>query len=946
MGHRKLALLAGCAAIGLAGPALAQSSASSDVGEVVVTGSRVITNGNNSPTPVTVVSTDLLATVTPSNIPDALNRLPQFVGSSNQTTFGNGSSNAVGNYLNLRAVGPARTLILFDGHRFPPTTQDNLIDVNTIPQMLLERVDVVTGGASAVYGSDAITGVVNFVVDKNFNGLKLQAQTGISQLNDNASRRVGIAFGRDLFDGRGHFEASLEHYDSAGIDTKLTREYGRAFKTVQGQGTAANPYRVVSNSRLATYSANGLIKSGPFNDQVFNADGTLRPFVHGGASGTNGIEIGGDGIFYNSTLQAKLRSNQGFARFDYDVTENINFYVQGTATKSFNQYSKEENVLNNVTLSSQNAFLRPEYRAAMAAAGVNSFTFSREHTDVPRLRPTAWIENYYVIAGLDGSFGDNWTWDVAYSHSKARQKSATQYNTNLGRQAAALDAVGGPNGTVVCSVTITNPGLYPGCVPLNVFGPNTITAEAAAYVLQDTAFILHNTMDDLTAGIAGSPFSTWAGPVRMAVSGEFRRLTVDLKSDAQPSARTSCTGLRFNCNANTGLFSSNIVADAPGREQKISEAAIEADVPLLANVPLVRSLNVNAAARYTKYENEAPGIATSEFTAKTWKIGVDWHLTEDLSVRGTRSRDIRAPSLNDLFAPINLNPAGFTDLHTNSSGNVPIRSQGNPDLVPEVANTTTLGVVYRPAFIPGFSVAVDYFKIKIDNAIGVVQATNTSVQRECENSNGTSPLCALFVRPLPFANRTPANFPTLAITQGLNVATLVTEGVDGEVNYAMPLAGGSFSVRGLLSYQPKNETVNFPGSIPINQAGAAGAGPTTGQPKYRFTGFVHYDRGGVNIDVQQRWHSSTRMSGDPTLIYASRVAESYYTDLNIAYKFDLVQPNGDAELFLTIQNLFDKQPPFFLPTGARSAIPGFFVPTTNGDDPIGRYFTAGFRLQF
>ena len=327
--------------------------------EIVVTGSRVITNGNNSPTPVTVVATETIQQVTPSNIPDGLNRLPVFSGSSNQSSLGAAERNFSGNYLNLRNVGAGRSLILFDGHRFPPTTTDNLVDTNTIPQMLIQRVDVVTGGASAVYGSDAITGVVNFVTDRKFNGLKANIQGGQSSRADNTSMRAGVAVGFPVGD-RGHFEASLEHYNSEGIDSKLSRAYGRAVYSTQGAGTAANPYRLVTNTRLTNFSRFGIIKNGVLADQVFGGpNNTLRPFAHGTKTGTNGVESGGDGTFYNSTLQASLRSTQAFARFDYDLTDDIHFYVQTTGTKSFNQFSKEENVINNLTFSSLNPYLLP-----------------------------------------------------------------------------------------------------------------------------------------------------------------------------------------------------------------------------------------------------------------------------------------------------------------------------------------------------------------------------------------------------------------------------------------------------------------------------------------------------------------------------------------------------------------------------------------------------------
>jgi iron complex outermembrane receptor protein len=904
--------------------------------DVVVTGSRVITNGNNSPTPVTVVATEQLQQVTPSNLPDALNRLPIFAGSSNQTTFGAAERNFTGNYLNLRSVGTARTLVLFDGHRFPPTTTDNLIDTNAIPQMLIQRVDIVTGGASAVYGSDAITGVVNFVVDKKFTGFKVNLQAGISGRNDNESVRLGGAWGTSLFGGRGHFEASFEYYDSQGIGDKLGRAYGRAVYSTQGAGTAINPYHLVQDTRLNGLSRFGLIKSGIFADQVFGGPGdSLRPFVHGQPTGTNGVESGGDGTFYNSSLQASLRSYQAFARLDYELGDSLNFYAQGTGTDSHNAFSKEENVINNATMSWQNPYLPAQYRSALAMANQGSFTFSRQMNDVPRLTPTAWIRNYYIVAGLNGTIGKSVGWDIAYSHSEARQNVATVNNMSLGRLYAALDAVSAPNGEIVCNVTLTNPGLYPGCVPINPFGEATISQGARDYIIQDTYFRLRNKMEDITASIAGTPFDSWAGPVRMALSGEYRHLYMDLVSDAQPLQRTPCTGLRFNCTANTPLFASNVVGDMRDRSQNITEAALEVDVPLLADAPLARSLNLNAAARYTHYDTSGDVL--------TWKVGIDWHVTGELTLRGTRSRDIRAPNLNDLYAPVNINPSGFNDIHTGITSTVLIESSGNPRLKPEVAQTLTLGLVYRPAWLRGFSIALDYFRLAMDNAIGNVSASNSSVQRECEASNGTSPLCALFDRPLPFSDRSAANFPTRAYARQLNVATLNTHGVDVEVNYSTSLAGGTFALRGLLSYQPENVTVNFRGSTPLDRAGASDG---RGQPRYRVTSFIHYDRRGAAIDILQRWHSSTRQSSDPTLVFdAAPVAATAYTDLTLSYELKAGQ-GFSARPFLTIQNLWDKQPPPYVSTGAQSSVPGFFVPVTNGDDPVGRYFTAGVRIRF
>jgi iron complex outermembrane recepter protein len=217
--------------------------------EVQVTGSRIITNGTQSPTPLTVVSSEQLFTTTPSNLADALNKLPQFAGSQGQAYIQNASSNSTGNFVNLRNLGAQRTLVLFDGDRMPPTAANGTVDVNTLPQMLVQRVDVVTGGASAVYGSDAVAGVVNFVLNKHFNGLEAIAQGGISSRSDDESYRVGLAAGTDLFDKKGHVEVSFEQYDSHGILSNLSRPLGPAMWLATGTGTAANPFALTPNGR-------------------------------------------------------------------------------------------------------------------------------------------------------------------------------------------------------------------------------------------------------------------------------------------------------------------------------------------------------------------------------------------------------------------------------------------------------------------------------------------------------------------------------------------------------------------------------------------------------------------------------------------------------------------------------------------------------------------------
>jgi iron complex outermembrane receptor protein len=302
-------LLAGGSLLVLAGAAFAQEAAPDAVAtveEVVVTGSRVIKNGDASPSPVTVVSTQDALRVQPGTLADALAILPVFAGSRgsgvNPTSTGSvGAGNASANQLNLRNIGPNRTLILLDGLRVPPTLLNGVVDVDVIPQMLVQRVDTVTGGVSAVYGSDAVTGVVNYVIDKKFNGLKALAQTGVSGEGDGKKVDVGFAVGKSVLDGRGHVEGSYEYRDEKGIPYRSDRDWMNLWG-VAGAGTAASPYQLYSDVHQSAYSFGGLITSGALAGQTFGSNGVLRPFVHGTATASAALEIGGDGAYYDSSL--------------------------------------------------------------------------------------------------------------------------------------------------------------------------------------------------------------------------------------------------------------------------------------------------------------------------------------------------------------------------------------------------------------------------------------------------------------------------------------------------------------------------------------------------------------------------------------------------------------------------------------------------------------------
>ena len=522
----KRAVMAAASGFMLAAAATqAQTAAAGDeLGEVVVTGSRVITNGDASPTPVTVVTVEDVLRVQPTTIADALNSLPTFGSSRNQfanpnngVTVQTGGGNTAGNNLNLRNLGSARTLILFDGLRVPPTNASGLVDVDMIPQMLLQRVDVVTGGASAVYGSDAVSGVVNFITNRNFNGVKATAQYGSTQLHDDITYNAGIAGGQSLFGGRGHIEGSFEYRDDKGIDKRSSRDPTHQTWSIQGVGSAAVPFYLTPNARQNTSTFGGLIianttGNGALTGQTFNTNGVLTPFVRGtpALSSGNTAEIGGDGVWFDTSLKATLKSYQLFGRFDYDMTDSVHGYVTVAGNDKENISTTTWVNLNAVTISRDQAFFPAAYRTTLLNANQPTFRFSKQMSDVPRNTATATERQWFFNGGLDGSFGNGYKWNVGIVHSNARLTQVATTPDN-GKLYAALDSVVS-NGQTVCNVTVTNPGLYPGCVPYNPFGPTSDSPDAVNYFMSASRLTARTNMDDISG----------ASPVRRSRPGRAR----------------------------------------------------------------------------------------------------------------------------------------------------------------------------------------------------------------------------------------------------------------------------------------------------------------------------------------------------------------------------------------------------------------------------------------
>jgi outer membrane receptor protein involved in Fe transport len=353
----------------------------------------------------------------------------------------------------------------------------------------------------------------------------------------------------------------------------------------------------------------------------------------------------------------------------------------------------------------------------------------------------------------------------------------------------------------------------------------------------------------------------------------------------------------------------------------VSEAAVEADLPLLKEVPLVESLNLNLAARYARYS--VGGSAT------VWKAGLDWHLNSEWRIRATRSRDFRAPDLDQLYSPTNISNTTTTNVWTGLPVTAPTVSGGNPDLKPEVGDTLTAGVIYQPSWLPGFSLSVDGYDIKITNAFSNENGSTVATQQRCKDSGGTSTYCDLIVRD-PTTNTI-----TQFYSRAINAASTTARGLDIETNYATRLFGRPLSLRVLGTWQPELRTITA--LTDIDLAGSAGT------PEWRATAFMDYSlTDQFRVSLSQRWRSAVTWAvTDPPTYYAEPKVPSFtWTNLSLTFAPDVEKM--DVEFYVNVQNLFDRSPPHWINS---TATPGVFGAYVRTDDFVGRYYTAGMRLR-
>ena len=973
------------AALVAGGQAFAQSASPSTVGEIVVTGSRIPSPNLTSASPIQVVSSEDVKLTGTVQTADLLNQLPQvFAGmSANVSNGATGTAN-----VNLRGLGSQRTLVLIDGRRLgpgdPTFNGGSSPDINFVPAALVDHVEVLTGGASAVYGSDAVAGVVNFIMMKNFEGVRMDVQGSTFEHGNNnaALHALGAAKGDfeptgSIWDGRqiqANFVIGLNSPDGKGNATvfgsyqnsqpilQSHRDYsactlapkGTGF-TCQGSGTTY-PVDIISVDLLLQGSPYRYIvdKGGPGN--------TVRPYN----SATDTYNFGPVNYYQRSDE----RYSAG-AYAHYEVNNHFDAYAQLMFMDDFTTgqaapsgiFGQTFNIAcNNPMLSAQEvatlctaAGLGPTQTAALSLLRRNVEGGGRDDN----LRHT----DYRIVIGGKGEIAGDWNYDIYGLLSRSIYSEEFLHDMSLRNIGDALNVVNN-GGTLACASGNA------GCVPYDIFQIGGVTPAALNYI-QQPGFKNGYTSEMVLSATANgslpikSPMAS--DKVQVAIGTEYRRENLTLNVDSE-FASGDLSGQGGPTGGQSGAF-------------QVYEAFGEARIPIVQDMPFFKSLTLDTGYRFSDY---IPAGVTN-----TYKFAADWQPVDDIRFRASYERAVRAPNVLELFLPqqvallVDADPcvgaapidtqaqcantgvpaSAYGHLAPNSAPQYNGLQGGNPNLKPEKADTFSVGGVLTPHMIPGFTVSVDYFNIKVNN---VVQALDPNIVLNACAQNGTPALCAL-------VHRVPGNGYSLWLgTAGYVTATnvnagfLKTSGIDVEANYRLPLSNFGMDKLGSLAFHltgtylmslidnPGVPRTNSSGQVvtTFDCAGLYGVSTCgTPSPKWRhqFRTTWRTPWSGLEISGQWRYFGAVDFQGvstNPFLVHAISPVDAH---LGAQSYFDLsaqMKVHDRMTFRLGVNNITDKAPPLVASgSGGTNALyngntyPGVY-------DALGRYLFAGFTADF
>ena len=922
----KIVLLTTTSLLAFSGLAYAAESqqASENLEEIIVTGSRIERAGYQAPTPVTMTNADELQAAAKPTIGDYLSELPSF-GAANRSTnpTGNTSGGNAGIYqINLRNLGVTRTLVLFDGRRVVNAQLLGGVDLGLIPDSLVQRIDVVTGGASAAWGSDAVAGVVNVIVNKEFQGVTAKVETTISDYGDGFNHKDTIAGGSSFADGKGHVVGSFSYSNTPGWVYFTDRPWVTATTIIPNPafvaGNGQPKYTLGYNGGVFNETYGGLITGGPLKNTQFVGKGTpiaynviSRPNVQ--SAGTN--VFGDDADKFNQlrgVIEAPTKIYTVYSHVGYAVSDSINAELEINFGDS--KGSEKTTIYpraGNITIFKDNAYLPASIVAAMTANNITSFAFGKQDFDMGQTGTTVDRKLYRGVAALDGKIFTDWKWKAYYEYGRVRNYTYAFDDVLNDRFNLATDAVVNPaNGQITCRSTLTNP--VNGCVPNNVFGIGVASDAAKQWISGTKPYqVIHTFQHAAEVSISGSPLNSWAGPVDIATGLDWRREGADAEADALSIAKSYFAGNFDNI---------------PPVSVSVKEAFGEVNVPLAKDQPWAKSLDLNAAVRVTNYSTSG--------TVVTWKAGLAYQATDEVRFRVTRSRDIRAPSMNDLFSPGLQQSGSIFDPFTNTTPSYRFPQLGNPNLNPEIGNTLTGGGVYSPAWLDGFQTSIDYYHIKVTDAIRLPVAQE--ILDGCFNKT--------FPQYCPFIIRNTSGVLTEIDLLPVNIAVATAAGIDFEASYRTAIGPGDASFRLLGSYQLEESSIQ--NGIYTDASGSfVGLTPnrTTGSSKLKVNAGVQYKWDPVTLGLDARYIGPAKLSTYLTSADISdadnHVAAMVVLNLRAAYDFDAF--GSQSGVYISIDNLMNSNPPKIasLSSVSTSVNKVFY-------DSLGRVYRVGLRAKF
>jgi outer membrane receptor protein involved in Fe transport len=1005
----------------------------SSTGEIVVTGTLIKNPNLTASAPVSVVGQEELQLRQTNNAEEVLRDLPGAVPSiGSAVNNGNGGSA----YADLRGLGNFRNLVLLDGVRIVPSSKEGRVDLNNIPLALVERVDTLTGGAATTYGADAVSGVINFITRRDFAGAEIAASEQITSRGDGNVFRVDATIGANFDDGRGNAVLSIG-YQEADPVYQGARKYSEFNYTstsgaAGGSGTTV-PARFTVGSGFQQIRPGGNLATPvtPFNFNPYNIFQT--PFQRFNIYGAghydvaDNVEVYTRGMFSKNTVNTIIAPSGLFSSVALIPVSNP--YLPAAARAQFC-------AANDFDFNTPGVQTLTPAQCAAAALATNpndpnfrafTTTIGRRATELgPRISEFV-TTMFDYRAGVRIGLTDSISLDIngAYGESENTQ---TQQNYMLTSRARTALWATNTTSCLGSSPTVPNPnpalpplaagGASPtagtGCVPLNIFGQDgSITPAMISYLTADAQTQQRASLAQARALLSGDfgASSPWAtDPIGFAVGGEYRHNTAAQRADALSQTAGELGGAGGAVPIFDGSY-------------KVAEAYGELIAPLVQDRPFFKSLTIEGGIRYSHYTVQAPG--SPSFNTTTWKAAGTWEPGGGFKIRGNYQRAVRAPNINELFAPVNT---GLTSLSTdpcrtvrNSAGVItagpalnanlravclaqganasnidsianPTAAQANATtsgglyLRPEKADSYTIGLVFQPDFVPGLSLTVDYYHIKIKHAI--TQPTTGDLITNCFGNltaaSATSPACQLFTRnPVTGGlDGDPSTTPGLRFITS-NAGEILTDGVDFGANYRRDLgfAKLNLSFNGNWTNRSRFQAIapgaivppGFPGAgTPIPEGGVrecvglysgncgspGSAGPNSApgslQPEWSWN--ARATLGFEKVDVSLLWRHISAMNAEPGVVAFDGTISSgplageehnfghipAYNWFDLATRFDV---SDNLDMTITVQNLFDKRPPIVGSTiGSTSFNSGNTFPSTY--DALGRRFAVSARLKF